>query len=114
MTERMPLFMSGWRYVSTQEEADALPQGALAIVDDVYLWDGNSTRQDWVPNLAADCWDGVVDVQQREMNHHCFDRGDSCTEAGCRYEWLETGDIRGALTPPLPFFAWHPTFCSST
>lgn len=59
--------------------------------------------------LDPDSWDGVVDIQMRDVTHKgCYGRG--CSE-NCRPAWFGVNDTHGSGRPPLPFFAWHPTFC---
>lgn len=105
---RMPLFLTGWRYITTAEEAAELPVSTIAVVDDDYLWDllGDKTIPE---SLQPGWWDGVVDVQESDCVHTC-ERGGACE---CPKVWFETGDVRNSSLPRLPFFAWHPTFCTT-
>ena len=110
MADRMPLFLTGWRYITTAKEAAALPASSIAVVDDDYLWDllGDKTIPE---SLQPGWWDGVVDVQESDRIHEC--EGLKCDDSNCRTVWFETGDGRESPCPPLPFFAWHPTFCTT-
>lgn len=99
----MPRFLSGWRYIETVADAAELPSGTVAIVNDPYLWDGDDWRR-------KGYWDGVVDCNQRDFIHGC--EYSKCSNEDCRFVWNENGDLKDKDIPELPFYAWHPTFCT--
>lgn len=83
-------FVSGWRYITTPEEADALPTETIAIEDDPYIW-----RYEYP----------IIGCSQR------VDYG-SCDDPEKELAWVECDDHVRRPMPNLPFFAWHPSFCN--
>lgn len=110
---RLPLFLTGWRYIATPEEANQLPSSSIAVVDDAYLWDADCDMDSgtFTPQLHPDAWDGVVEVALSDRIHNCERGWKNCEQYKCRILWFEPDDHQGQPLPPLPFFAWHPTFC---
>lgn len=82
-------FLTGWRYIETGEEAEALPTETVAIEDDaMFTWSED-------PVVACSQRDRVF--EDDEGNYHMA--------------WIEPDDHVEQACPRLPFFAWHPSFC---